>query len=145
MPQASNVVIADAQGTPVNHTFQPIGPDKDGVFWFQDNSQANAVGYWRISVENKRPTQAQDRQSADKRTYRYRIGLHEPVLANVTNSTVSGVAPAPQVAYTPRTFTEYILPEETALIDRQNMSKMMPLLLQNSQFQTLVNNLEVFY
>jgi hypothetical protein len=31
---ASNIVKDDAQATPVTHTFVPLGPDKDGVFWF---------------------------------------------------------------------------------------------------------------
>lgn len=145
MPSAANIVIADAQGTPVNHTFLPIGLDKDGTFWYQDQSQATAVGYWQISVRVKRPIAAQAGVSSDGRVYRVQIGLHEPVLANITNSTVSGVAPAPQVAYIPRGLVEYLLPERTALIDRQNMSKMLPLLLQNAQIKSVVENLEFLY
>lgn len=145
MPQASNIVIADAQGTPANHTFAPLGRDKDEVFWYQDTAQANALGYWKISVEVKRPLPASARQSAEGRSYRIRVGLHEPVLANITNSTVSGVQPAPQLAYTPRSFSEFILPEQTALIDRQNMAKMAPLLLQNSQIKAVIENLEYLW
>jgi hypothetical protein len=145
MPQAANIVIADAQGTPVNHTFAPIGRDTNGVFWYQDTSQANALGYWKISVEVKRPADPTGRQSAEARTYRVRVGLHEPILANVTNSTVSGVEPAPQLAYTPRSFHEFILPEQASLLDRQNQSKMAPLLLQNSQIKAVIENLEYIY
>lgn len=144
MSTAANVVIADAQATPVNHTFQPQGKDSSGTFWFTDLSQANAVGYWKISVEIKKPPPATDRQSSQGRTYRYRIGLHQPILANVTNSTVSGIAPAPTLAYSPRTFVEFILPEETALLDRSNAAKMVPLLLQNSQFKSLIEQLDTF-
>ena len=74
---ASNIVLADAQGTPVNHTFVPLGPDKDGVFWFEDQSQASPIGYWRISYQLKRPAVGQAGQAAN-RTYRAVIGLHEP-------------------------------------------------------------------
>ncbi len=142
---ASNIVIADAQGTPVNHTFIPMGYDANGVFWFEDQSAANALGYWRISMELKRPVAPGPRQSAEGRVFRIKFGLHEPILANITNSTVSGVMPAPQLAYTPRSYTEDILPEQCALLDRKNISKMMPLLLQNAQAVSLVETLVLPY
>lgn len=139
---ASNIVLADAAGTPVNHTFIPMGVDTRGVYWFQDQSQANALGYWGISVELKRPPTPRPGESSEGRVFRARVALHEPVLANVTNSTVTGVEPAPQLAYTTRGFTEYVLPERSAVLDRQNISKMMPLLLQNSQIRAVVENLQ---
>jgi hypothetical protein len=142
---ASNIVLADAAGTPVNHTFIPMGYDTNGVFWFEDQSQANAIGYWRISVELKRPPPAGPGQSSDGRVYRARVALHEPVLANITNSTVTGVLPAPALAYTVRSFSEFVLPERSALLDRQNISKMMPLLLQNSQIKAIVENFQWLY
>lgn len=139
---ASNIVIADAAGTPVNHTFIPMGYDKNGVFWFEDQSQASAIGYWRISADLKRPVQAQAGQSSDGRVYRARFALHEPVLANITNSTVSGVLPAPQLAYSVRSFQEFVLPERSALLDRQHIAKMTPLLAQNAQIKAIVENFQ---
>jgi len=142
MPQATNIVISDAQATPVAHTFVPIGMDtKTGLFWFEDQSQANVLGYWRISVERKSPPPASAGQSSEGRSYRLRYGLHEPILANITNSTVSGVAPAPTLAYTPRAFAEFVLPEQTALLDRQNLAKMTPLMLQNAQIKAQIETL----
>lgn len=142
MATATNIVIADAQVTPVNHTFVPIGIDvKTGTFWFEDQSAANVLGFWRISYERKSPPPAGPRQSSEGRVYRLRFGLHEPVLANITNSTVSGVAPAPQLAYTPRSFVEVLLPEQSALLDRQNMAKMTPLMLQNAQIKAMIETL----
>lgn len=138
---ATNIVIADAAGTPVNHTFVPMGLDKDGVFWWIDQSQSNPLGFWRISAILKRPPSPGPGTSASGRTYRAEIALHEPVLANITNSTVSGVAPAPTLAYTPRSLHTYILPEESAYLDRQNLSKMSPLLLQNAQIKGIIENL----
>jgi hypothetical protein len=66
------------------------------------------------------------------------------VLANITNSTVSGVAPAPQIAYVVRGISEFVIPERTTLLDRQNISKMTPLLLQNAQIKSIIDNLEFF-
>jgi len=138
----SNIVINDAQATPVAHTFIPIGLDADGKFWFEDQSQANVIGYWRASIQLKRPGPAQAGQSSEGRTYRARVELHEPVLANITNSTVSGVLPAPQLAYTVRAFGEFPIPERAALIDRQNIAKMFPLLLQNAQVVSMLTVLQ---
>lgn len=124
MTVATNIVLADAQAAPVNHTFVPVGRDNNGVFWFEDQSQANAIGYWRVSVEIRRPQAAAAGASSEGRTVRAIFGLHEPILETVSNSTVSGIAPAPTVAYVPRVFTEYVMPERSALLDRKNLRKM---------------------
>lgn len=139
---ASNIVLADAAGTPVNHTFIPMGIDLKGVYWFEDQSASYAIGYWRISVKLARPEAPRPGQSSEGRVYRVSVGLHEPVLANITNSTVTGVLPAPQLAYTMRGVTEFVLPERGSLLDRQNISKMVPLLLQNTQIRAVVENLQ---
>lgn len=124
MATATAIVLADAQATPVNHTFTPIGADGNDVYWFIDQSQANAIGYWKVSIEITRPKLAQPGESSKNRVERVRVGLHEPVLETVSNSTVSGIAPAPTIAYIPRSFTEYILPERGVMLDRKNLRKM---------------------
>lgn len=138
---ASNIVLADAQGTPVNHTFVPLGPDREGVFWFEDQSQASPVGYWRISYQLKRPAPAGAGTSSTQRTYRAVIGLHEPILENVTNNTVSGIAPAPTISYIPRSFTEYVMPERTSLQNRKDLRKMNYNLQNETQLIALVETL----
>jgi len=138
---ASNIVLADALGTPVNHTFVPLGPDKDGIFWFEDQSQAAPVGYWRISYQLKRPAPATAGQSSSQRTFRAVIGLHEPILETVSNNTVSGIAPAPTISYVPRTFTEYVMPERASLQNRKDLRKMTYNLQNESQLVSLVENL----
>lgn len=137
----SNIVLADAQGTPVNHTFAPIGSDSNAVEWLYDYSQSNAVGYWKISIETRQPSPAQAGQSSDGRTYRVRVGLHEPVLEIPGDSSSSGIIPAPTVAYIPRSFVEYVLPERTTLQNRKDLWKMTHLLAANTQIQNAVENL----
>jgi hypothetical protein len=144
MTTASNITIADAQATPVTHTFVPLGTDRDGVMWFEDQSAASAIGNWKVSVERRAPSgKLNAGMNSANRIYRYRIGLHEPVLETVSNSTVSGITPAPQLAYIARGVVEFLLPERTVLLDRQNMAKMLPLLLQNSQIKTLIETLGI--
>jgi hypothetical protein len=141
MPQATNIVVADAQATPVNHTFIPVGRDRNGVFWFEDQSATNSIGYWRISVETRRPGGAQAGVSSNGRTYRTVIGLHEPVLETLSNNS-AGITPAPTVAYVPRMFAEFVDPERSSLQNRKDMAKMGPLVIQNSLIQSILQNHE---
>lgn len=145
MPSAANITLADAQATPVNHTFVPLGPDKEGVFWWEDQSQASPIGYWKLSAELKRPPAGMQGTKSVARTFRVRLGLHEPILENVTNSTVSGIAPAPTISYVPRGFIEYVLPERSALIDRKNMRKMLGLFNSDAQVVSIVEDLQFVY
>jgi len=141
---ASNIVLADALGTPVNHTFVPMGPDEKGVFWFEDssaNGATAAIGSWRISAELKRPPPANAGTSSAGRTFRAVVGLHEPILEVLGTNTVSGIPPSPQVAYAPRVFAEFVLPERTTLQNRKDLRKMIANLLAEAQMTALVETL----
>jgi len=138
---ASNIVLADALATPVNHTFIPIGRDKNSVYWFEDQSQANAIGFWKISVELTKPPVPVAKQSSEGRTLRCKIGLHEPILETVSNNTVSGIAPAPTISYVPRVFTEFVMPERASQQNRKDLRKMMASLLGETQVTACVENL----
>lgn len=141
MATATAITLADAQATPVNHTFNPVGLDDKRTFWFVDQSQANAIGYWKVSIEISQPPAAQPGESSAKRVIRARVGLHEPILETVSNSTVSGIAPAPTVAYIPRAFSEFILPERSALLDRKSLRKMHANLLNDANVISVIENL----
>lgn len=141
MATATAIILADAQATPVNHTFNPIGKDDSNVFWFVDQTQTNAIGYWKISVEIKQPGLSKPGESSASRVSRIKVGLHEPVLETVSNSTVSGIAPAPTVAYIPRVITEFVVPERAVLLDRKNLRKMVASLLSDSNIANVVENL----
>lgn len=120
MPTASNIVLADAQATPVSHTFIPIGRDSKGTFWFEDQSASSSAGYWRISVETKRPDFS---GTVPTGVYRTRIGLHEPTLETLgTND--AGLTPPPTVAYVERAFAEFIDSPRSSLQNREDMFKM---------------------
>lgn len=144
MPFLSNVVLADAQATPVNHTFQPVGPDSNGTVWLYDYSQSNAIGYWKISIEQKGPKPAAAGDSSANRVNRVRIGLHEPVLEVPGDSSGTGIMPAPTVAYIPRSFVEYVISERATSQNRKDLFKMTHLLAANSQVQNMVENLAIY-
>jgi hypothetical protein len=138
---ASNIVLADAQATPVNHTFVPMGRDKNGVYWFEDQSATSAIGYWKISVELVKPAVASAKQNSEGRTVRVKVALHEPVLETVSNNTISGIAPAPTVSYVPRSYQEFVLPERATLQNRKDLRKMAASLLAESQVTSVIETL----
>jgi len=142
MAAAANIVLADALATPVNHTFVPLGPDSNGVWWFEDQSPASPIGYNRISVSLVRPNNPSSGDSSSGRVARCKIGVHTPKLENTTNSTVSGVAPAPTVSYLPRVFVEFILPERSALQDRKDIRKFVQFLLADAAIINAVETLQ---
>lgn len=124
MATASNIVLADALATPVNHTFIPMGPDQNGVYWFEDQSQANALGYWRISVEVKRPLPgAPGAASSSDRVARVILAMHEPTLETLGTAD-NGLTPPPTISHITRTRKEYILPEKGSKLERQHIRKM---------------------
>lgn len=138
---ASNIVLADAQATPVNHTFVPMGRDNNGVFVFEDQSATNAIGNGRITVELKKPTAAQAKMSSEGRTVRARVTVSVPVLETVSNATVSGIPPAPTVSYIPRATMEFIMPERSTLQNRKDLRKFVASVLGDTQILGVVENL----
>jgi len=138
---ATSIVLNDALATPVAHTFVPIGRDANGVFWFEDQSQANAIGFWKISVLLKRPPPPAAGDNSSGRSFRVSVGLHEPILETVSNSTVSGIAPAPTVGYTSRVTSEFILPERSTLQNRMDIRAMVASLFNSTQVKNCVETL----
>ena len=120
---AINIVLADAQGTPVNHTFVPVGFTGD-TYWWEDQSAAAAIGNWKISLKIQRPAAATTGQNSAQRVYRVTIGLHEPVLETLGTSTISGIPAAPTISYIDRIVSEYVLPERSTLQNRKDLRKM---------------------
>lgn len=141
MATATNIVLADAQATPVNHTFIPIGRDDKDVFWFVDQSQANEIGYWKISVEIKKPPLARPGETSAARVTRIKVSLHEPILEALSNN-AAGYTPAPTIAYIPRANVEYVLHERASLQNRKDIRKMSNLLLADANIINVVESLQ---
>jgi len=138
---AASILLTDTQGTPVVHTFVPLGPDRDGVFWWEDQAHASPIGFWRVSAALKRPPVGAAGATSAQRTYRATIGLHEPILENVSNNTVSGIAPAPTVSFVPRAFGELVIPERSSLLNRTDLRYMFAQLMAEAQIIALCTTL----
>lgn len=146
MPAVAAIVLADAQTTPVNHTFNPLGPDANGAWWFEDSTTANAIGNQRISVQLTRPGAPAAGEDSAKRICRVKIGIHLPILETLSNSTVSGILPAPTVSYVCRCNMEFILPERSVRdFDRKTLRKYADNLLANANITSIIEDLQNYY
>jgi hypothetical protein len=141
MAAVSSIVLADALGTPVNHTFLPLGPDTNGVWWFEDQSQATPIGYWRISLQLKRtPPAGNGQQASSDRVNRVVARMHMPFLETLgTND--AGMTPPPTVSYVERSSQEFVLAERDSLQNRKDLRKMSQNLLANAQVVDMIENL----
>jgi len=139
MGSQANIVINDSEPTPGAHTFTSTGAGWDSTLkamlaTWEDSSPTAAVGFWRLTMSFKRPT-------GTEKNYRVIAKTLVPVLENVSNSTISGIAPAPTVAYTCGYETRYVLPERSTLQARENGNAIHKGFLANAQTTAAVETL----
>lgn len=144
MAAVASIVLNDAQATPVAHTFIPLGPDKNGVWWFEDQSASNALGYNRISLQLTRPITGTPGSSSGDRTNRVKVGIHIPVLETLGTAD-NGITPPPTLAFVPRFTGEFIMSERASLQNRKDLRKYAYDLFANMQFQSMVESLQAVY
>lgn len=142
MAAIGNIALADAQTTPVTQTFNPkrvgdAGGNSSSAEW-ENRIGGVYDGFQRIKTDVSYPANGRD-------TIRARIRMMLPVMENVTNSTTSGIAPAPTVAYTPMVDCTFVLPKRSTLQVRKDLRKMFALLLADPQMIALTEQIEVPY
>lgn len=130
MPAIGNVVINDNEATPVAHTFAPVGINGP-VASYADRASGISVGYPRLTASLVVP-------SKGSKLYKARFKLVLPVLENITNSTMSGVLPAPTKAYDLTADLQFIMPERSTLQDRKNIMALAKNLLADAVATALV-------
>lgn len=145
MPAVANIVLADAQATPVNHTFIPLGPDTNGVWWFEDQGAGTSeIGWNRISIELKRPRNPAPGQTSKERMSRIKIGIHTPKLETLGNNS-AGLTPPPTIAYIARTNIEMMVPERGTLQDRKDLRKYSEKILADANITSVVEQLQSYF
>lgn len=145
MTAVSTITLPDAQATPVNHVFIPIGPDTQGVWWFEDQSgSTSSIGFNRISLSLSRASNPAPGSNAKDRVNRVKVGIHTPKLETVGTSD-AGYTPAPTVAYIARVNIEFILPDRAISQDRKDVLAFASSLLGDSQLEAMVELLQGIY
>jgi len=110
----TNITLTDANPTtPVNRVYYPT--EMTGkVLNYVDRTQAIAAGQNKLSV-------SQVASSASSPTYKVKWKLVNPVLAQSSPSTASGIQPAPQVAYTNLATIDFVLHERATAQERKDL------------------------
>jgi hypothetical protein len=90
----------------------------------------------------KRPTGPGNQAN---RNIRAMVKIETPKLENVSNSTISGIAPAPTVSYRPACMIEFVLPERCSLQDRKDLRKYADFLLASTPVTDLVELYSIAY
>lgn len=118
MPQAANVVIDDGAGTPVAHTFTPIGKDDKGVMWFEQTTPAptSPIGAKRIGYKQTRVLDQRQQQTGVSKVV-YTLAV--PTLETLANNS-AGITPPPTVAYVERARLEFDLAERSSKQERKD-------------------------
>lgn len=144
MGAIASIVLTDAAATPVAFTFTPskqglLGPSLS-VAEFEARAANNGipVGSYKVAMNFARPTK-------DRKTFRIGMKLELPVLEVTSNSTVSGIQPAPTISYKPIAELNWVLPERSSLQVRKDLRKMFATLLADTQVVNAVENLDFPY
>lgn len=118
MPQISAVTINDGSGTPVAHTFTPLGKDENGVHWFEQTTPAptNPLGAARIGYLQKRLLDAKQQLTGSSKVS-YTITV--PTLETLSNNS-AGITPPPTLAYREVAKVEFVLAERSTAQERKN-------------------------
>lgn len=143
MAAVAPLTVSDGQLTPVVHTFAPrrLGDgnaNNSMMVEYEDRVGGVVVGFPKISIMMRYPDK-------NLRSTKVTIKVTRPVLETVSNSTVSGIAPAPTLSYVPLFSGEFVLPERSALADRRDILAYVRNLLANVVVTDAVHNLEMPY
>lgn len=141
MTAFTNLSINDGQASPVAHTFTARRIDA-GVAKWQDISGGIPVGFTTLRASLREPVKGQKNGSA---VYKVVIDLVIPTLETVSNSTYSGILPAPTKAYDCVCRIEMMLPERSALQDRKNLRAYIANALGQADLKALIEDLNMVY
>jgi hypothetical protein len=141
MPAVANVVILDGETTPVSHTFEPAKTTADYVL-YEDRDAGIYIGNKKLVVTITRP---QGNGNVGNRNVKVNVRLEVPRLENVSNSTVTGIAPAPTVAYRHMGDVTFTCPERGTKQERINLRALFRSALGHAQVMDAIDNLAVAY
>lgn len=128
MSAIANIVINDGLATPVAHTFAPAKTSADFAL-LEDRTAGIYIGYNKLTFSLVRPT---GNGQVANRNLKLSIKIETPKLETVSNSTVSGIAPAPTISYRPVVELIATFPERSQLQDRKDLQAFIKNILSNT-------------
>lgn len=127
MSQIGNVIVNDAQATPVAHTFTPqnaqMGTSEPALLL--NRASGIYAGFERLTVLVRR--------SESNKATKVMLKLVKPTLAVTSPNTASGIQPQPTVGYTCLAEVNFTFPDSSTLAERQDMRQLIFNLLTSGQ------------
>jgi len=146
MAAIANITINDGLATPVAHIFAPAKTQADMALLEDRTSASNPsgifIGFGKLTMMMERPKGA---SGSATRNIKASIKIETPKLETVSNSTVSGIAPAPTVSYRPVAELMLTFPERCSLQDRKDLQAFVKNLLSNAFVTDLFEKYELPY
>lgn len=140
MTSFANISIPDGAATPVTRTFSKVkigdGNDANSTMaMWEDRSPGFQVGFNKI-------TQAMRWPSKNLRSTKISVKITAPVMEVLSNSTVSGITPAPTVSYAPMATVEVVCPERASSLSRADIYAYLKGYVNSNEFKNAVLNLD---
>lgn len=135
MSAITNVVLADGQSTPANHTFVPVNPQQGTVpaKWFE-KSASTIQGYQPLTLRVQKMSQ----------DTRVSVRIEVPILAAIPSNCCDPTN-IPKVAYTTLVDISFRLPDSATLQDRKNILAYAKNFLGTTVAVNAVENLETVW
>lgn len=141
MPARASITINDGAATPVAHIFNPatiVDERNMTLAGYEDRSGGIPVGFPTISLSMKRP-------SKTSANYRVVAKVVVPTLETISNSTASGILPAPQKAYDSLVTCEFVMNQRMSLQQRKDLLAYAKNLISTSLIQSIVQDFDMPY
>lgn len=127
----ANLVLADGQGSPANHTFS-YEAEVPNAIW-TEKASGIPIGFPKITIQQSRPTQA-------RKSVKTSIKIATPVL-EVISGDVEGYTAAPKVAYTLLFEGHFVAPDRSTLQNRKDLTAFVQNLLGKAMVVSMLNDL----
>lgn len=141
MPAIASIAVQDGEATPVTHTFEPAKTTADYAL-YEDRDAGIYIGNKKFTMTLDRPT---GNGNVGNRNLKLRLKLEVPRLEVLSNSTVSGIAPAPTVAYRHVAELVMTLPERGSKQERINVRALFRNILGHAQVLGAIDDLSIAY
>lgn len=115
MSAIANIVVPDAAGTPVDHTFLPEAIDKNNVARWNEKTSTLPVGYWTLAQSLRKPV-------ATNGVYRYTLDLAIPTTKTYTDPGGNSVT---VIDYVNRAQVTMLSSDRSVLQSRKDIRKLL--------------------
>lgn len=127
----ANLVLADGQGSPANHTFT-YEAEVPSAIW-TEKASGIAIGFPKITINQSRPTLA-------RKSTKTAIKVALPVLETISGD-AGGYNPSPKVAYTLLFEGHFVAPDRSTLQNRKDLTAFVQNLLGKAMVVAMLNDL----